>query len=239
MDFVKKHIKDLLILLFALIACVFLFSTCSKMKENKYLENNIKALVDTVQVIELRNGNLMYENQLLILEKNELQKYMDVSKAEIRDLERKLNSQLAYINKLKAEIQVDTIHCFDTLYYTPTGDLQIGFKYMDKYTEINGKTTVHDYTSANTTIDNIKMDVPITLGITDEYKFFATSDNPNVVFSDVNGAAISDRLKKKRWGIGPTVSFGVYGGYDFIQKTPSVGVGAMIGVSLHYDLIQW
>ena len=104
MDFVKKHIKDLLILLFALIACVFLFSTCSKMKENKYLENNIKALVDTVQVVELRNGNLMYENQLLILEKNELQKYMDVSKAEIRDLERKLNSQLAYINKLKADI---------------------------------------------------------------------------------------------------------------------------------------
>ena len=80
MDFVKKHIKDLLILLFALIACVFLFSTCSKMKENKYLENNIKALVDTVQVVELRNGNLMYENQLLILENNFWSYYDPINK---------------------------------------------------------------------------------------------------------------------------------------------------------------
>lgn len=239
MDFVKKHIKDLLILLFALIAGAFVFSTCSKTKENKYLERNIKALMDTVQVVELRNGNLMYEKQSLILEKSELQKYLDVSKVELSDLERKLNSQLAYINKLKAEIRIDTINCIDTLYRTPTGDLQIGFKYTDKFTEVNGKTTVHDYTSANTTIDNIKMDVPITLGVTEDYKFFATSDNPNVSFSDVNGAAISDRLKKKRWGFGPTIALGVYGGYDFIQKTPSVGVGAMIGFSLHYDLIQW
>lgn len=237
--YIIKYYKEILILIFSIIIGIFLCSTCSSARKTKNLEHNLKALTDSVREVTLKNGDLMYEKQLLILEKNELESYLEISKKEVKDLEKKLNSSLAYISKINGEIRYDTITCIDTIYRAPDGVLNVDFDYSDRWTNIKGTTVITDYSRAQTQITDLKVDVPLTLGVTDDFKIFAKSDNKNVSFSQINGAAIESKIKPKRWGMGPTVTVGLYGGYDFIHGAPSIGMGVMVGWSIHYNILQW
>lgn len=240
MDTVKKTIiaAATVVAVLALIA-IGIGINHKNRNEIERLQHNLKALTDTVQVMELKNGDLLHEKQLLVLEKSELEQYLDVSKKDINELEKKLRSSIAYIAKLEGTVRTDTITCTDTVYNTPTGDLQVDFAYKDRWTDLKGNTLITDYKTAQTRVTDLVLDVPLTVGITNDYKFFATSENPNVSFSSINGAAIEKQLKPKRWGMGPSVTLGIYGGYDFLHKSAGFGAGAMIGWSIHYDVLQW
>lgn len=243
MDFIKKNLKNILLIVFAvIIVCLLMSTTCTSRRLN-VANNNITALTDTISTYKLKNGALMYEKQGFILEKQELEKYLDISKKEVKELEKKLSASIATISKLQTQIHVDTIRTHDSIYITSDSVFHNKFNYQDQWLYLKGNT---DFTfsplSSSTTIDEISINASLKIGTSEDNKWFATCDNPYLQFTSIEGANL-EKAKQKRWGFGPTVTAGVgYGwGTDFKGGNCSGGLiaGFMVGISLHYDIWQW
>ena len=243
LNFIKKYWKNILLFLSLIIIIILLMNTTCINNSNKNLQNNIKALTDSVQVLELKNGNLLHEKQSLILEKKEIEKYLDISNKEIKEIEKQLNSSLALISELKTNIRIDTIITTDSLIISNNNDTIIAhFRYNDKWITLNGYTKIIDNDKSNTQINDLLIDVPLTIGLTNDYKVFATSDNPYVSFTSVNAASIENSIsnnKHKRWGFGPYVGFGVNFGYDPFHNGAGITLGGSVGFCVTYNLFQW
>ena len=59
---------------------------------------------------------------------------------------------------------------------------------------------------------NIKMNAPLTVGLTNDYKIFVTTSNPYVSFGEIDGAVIDNSVikpRKKRFGWGLHGGIGV------------------------------
>lgn len=239
---VKDNWKDCLIIIAVFVIIVLIMSTTCVNQKNKYLANNIKALTDTIQVLELDNSNLLYDKQTLILKKDELESYLGLSKKEVKELEKKLDASLAMIAKLKGQIKVDTLYIKDSIYISEKGDtIKSLFDYTDTWVAIDGYTMIIDSTESNTQINKIEMNVPLKLGLTDNYQIFATSENPYVSFTEIDAAVLENSIanqKKKRWGIGPYIGVGIGGGTDF-KGNPQFGWNVSVGVAVTYSLFQW
>ena len=245
----KSNWKDCLLIVFSIVIITLICSTTCTTNKNKNLQNNVKALTDSVQVLELNNGSLLYEKQSLILEKSELESYLGISQKQIKELEKKLNSSVALIADLQGKINVDTIIMTDSIYFSNNGDtINALFKYNDKWLTLNGKTLICNNV-ASSQINNVNMNVPLTIGLTDDYKIYAISENPYLTFTDINAASVENSItnqKKKRWGIGPYIGVGVgFGGCLGFGNSATIGnyngfiYGVTLGISIHYDLFQW
>lgn len=210
-------------------------STCSN-RQLKQANHNIHALRDSIEVVEMNNGKLMYEKESLILEKKELEEYLDISRREVRDLERKLDSKLAYISKLEGQINMGPeITIKDSLIYIDNTLAKYSFDYDDKWFSFNGLTTFTDGIGT-TTISNIRVPVPLKVGLTDDYTIFVQSDNPYLTFYDIQGAVVNKERfaqKPKRWNIGLQAGIGVQCG--LMQRTVDVGPYVGIGVSYGFS----
>lgn len=231
--FIKNNWKDTLIIFSIIIIIILIMPTTCTNRKNENLTNNIKALTDSVQTLNLKNGELLSAKQSLILEKKELEKYLDISKKDVNDLEKKLNSSLALIAKLNGGIHVDTIMMTDSvIIHNDTIDSY--FNYTDKWICLDGHTSLlNNY--ATTTINNISMSADLKMGMTDDYKVFVTTDNPYLTFNEIDAAAIDGsvvREKKKRWNIGAQLGIGA--GYNLASKTDKFFIGPYIGVGISY-----
>lgn len=239
--YIKKNWKNLLIISLILTVIILIMSTTCSRRENKILNNNVKALTDSVHVLKTKNGDLVYAKQSLILEKKEIEKYLDISKSEIKDLEKKLKSSLAYISSMKGGVRIDSIIMFDTIVINGSGDtISVKFNYDDKWVSLNGRTLIYD-TIGETHLDKLEIETPLKVGLTEDYKVFVLSDNPYLKISEIDGAAIENSVikqKKKRFGIGPYIGFGIGGGTSF-NKTPYFGWNVSVGLCLTYSLIQF
>ena len=196
-------------------------------------EHNIDALQDSIEVVQTKNGALYYEKESLILEKKEIEEHLDISKKEVRELEKKLNSDLVYIADLEGQLNVKpAIIIKDSLVYVDNTPDHYKFSYDDTWLKFNGLTKFEGIT-ATTTVNNINIPIPIRVGLTDEYTIFVKSDNPYISFTDIQGAAI-DKSKiagrQKRWNVGIQAGIGVQ--YGLINK--QLDAGPYIGVGLSY-----
>jgi regulator of replication initiation timing len=231
--------KELIMLIMGITIVILTMSTTCINRKNNKLSNNIKALLDTVQTLETKNGDLIYAKQSLIIEKNELEKYLDISKKERKEIEKQLNSSLALITKLQGEINIDTIVMRDSIYINKDTTKAI-FNYSDKWVALNGKTIIiKDH--ANTTLENINLSTPLQVGLTDDYKVFVKSQCPYLSFTDIESASIVNSItnkKTKRWGIGPYIGVGIGGGTDF-KGNPQFGWNISVGIAVTYSLLQW
>lgn len=231
--------KELIMLVMGITIVILTMSTTCTNRKNNKLSNNIKALLDTVQTLETKNGELIYAKQSLLLEKNELEKYLDISKKERKELEKQLNSSLAFISKIQGNIKIDTLIMRDSVYINED-TIKTHFDYNDKWVTLNGQTMIVNKTS-KTQINTIDMRVPLKLGIMNDYKVFVTSENPYITFNNIDAAAIEGTIanqKNKRWGIGPYIGVGIGGGTDF-KGNPQFGWNISIGIAVTYSLFQW
>lgn len=239
-DFFKKNWKNILIILLVISTLAFIFSTKCARENNEKLQNNLKALTDSVRVLTLKNGSLLYEKQSLILEKNELEKYLGISKKEVKELEKKLDASLALISKMNGQIRIDTLVLTDSVYIS-NDTTTVYFKYNDDWVAIDGLSTVIKEWSI-TKINTIEMNTPLTIGLTDDYKVYVNSGNPYLTITDIDAAVIENSVcnrKPKRWGIGPYIGIGVGCGGAMKPGSPCCVWSATIGVSIHYSLFQW
>jgi len=235
-------------LIVSIIVIVIMATCSSRMKRDLEIsEHNLKVAQDSIEVLELRNGNLVYEIGSYIVEKDKLTAYLDISKKEIKDLEKKLNDKIAYIANLEGRAQYHDVHSTDSVSHatdTVTGidTTKIDIHYKDDWLALQGQTVlVQD--NATTTFSDIYVPVPLRVGLTDNYNIWVESKNPNVSITDIEGAAVKDsplaRPAPKRWGLSIYLGLGVNVGYDPINKNVGLNLGPSAGVAVTYDLIQW
>ena len=204
----------------------------------KVARHNLDVSRDSIEVLELKNGDLVYEMSSYILEKKELEHYLDISKSEVKDLEKKLNSKLAYISNLESQIRYDTLISEDTS--TVSGDtVYINIGYKNDWINIDGFTALHNGWST-TQYNSITVPAPLRVGLTDNYNIWVESKNPYLVITDIEGAAIrgsSIYTKPKRWSLALHLGVGGLVGYGLcIPPGGAVSSGIIMGGGMYFGL---
>ena len=218
---------------------ILLISGLGKMSHDlKVARHNLDVTRDSIEVLELKNGDLVYEMSSYILEKKELERYLNISRAEVKELEKKLDSKLAYISNLEAQIRYDTLVSKDTA--SVSGDtVYINIGYKNDWINIDGFTTLHNGWST-TQYNSITVPAPLRVGLTDNYNIWVESKNPYLVITDIEGAAIqgsSIYTKPKRWSLALQLGVGGLVGYGVcIPPSGTVNSGIIIGGGLYFGL---
>lgn len=240
-EFLKKNWKDLLLIILVILATSFIMSTsCTKQKLD-IAENNISALTDTISVYKLKTGELLYEKQGYIAEKEQLSTFIGVQESEIKELEKKLGSAVSTIAKLKQEVKVDTLKMIDSVYIYDENEVRNNFSFSDNWLTLSG-TTIYKDCNFSTTLNNLSMDVPLKIGTTKDNTWFVTTENPYVFFSSIEGASI-EKVKQKRFslsvhvGLGLSYGYGMSGSSDGIVRSgwffgPAIHIGAGVSYKL-------
>lgn len=234
-----KRISTHIVEAFIFIAIIALVWGCYKEKLDES-EQNLKAAMGRMEQVELQNGELLASRDSYIASINDLEELLDISKKEAKELQRQLDSKIAYISKIESEVRVEYIETIrDSIIYV-NQDHSIAtsnFHYNDKWVSIAGRNDFRfgekfDYT---TTITSIDMDVPLNVGLTNDYKIFVKSSNPYVRFSDIQGAVIDNSVlkpRKKRFGWGLQFGAGIM--YDVWHKQVAIGPYGGVGVELNF-----
>ena len=198
-------------------------------------EQNLIAYKGQMEQLELKNGELIATRDSYILDKKNLEEALDVSKSEVKALEKKLNSSLAYIANMESQVRIDTVTIVkDSIIYDEGDIAKIHFDYDDDWFGVKGTT---DLTGPmlTTSLYDIRMYVPIQWGMTDNYKIFVKSDNPYVSFTNLDGAMIDgSKLIPKQRKFGLSVQGGIGVNYDLIEK--NLGIGPYLGVGVHWRI---
>ena len=184
---------------------------------------------------KLENGNLLNEKQAYILTEEQLREELDISKQEMKELNRKLSSQAVYISKLEAEVQIkDTIEVPVKVIVKDSTCNNIDYKFnynTDPWLKFQGE---FNSIQQHLRLYDIFVPIPLTIGLTKDYSIFVTSDNPYVKVSDINAVALQDFVaktsKRKHWGFGVYAGWGIQ--YDLLHNT--LGTGPQIGVGVLY-----
>lgn len=206
--------------------------SCDNQTIDKY-KQNYEVSQDSLEIIKMKNGNLLYEREAYIMSEKELMAQLDISKSEIKDLKKKVGD-LLYISNIDTKIQIDTIHTIkDSIIYIDRNMFIDKFKYYDEWLSLDGTTHFMDST-AKTTINNIEMITPLRVGLSKDYKIFVESPNPYLSITNIEGAVLEESkiIKKQRWSHGIHLGFGIQ--YGIISKT--LDIGPQLGYSLHFNL---
>ena len=228
------HIIEVVIFI-AIIATVW---GCYSNKLNDS-EQNLKAARGRIEQVELKNGELLTSRDSYITKIGDLEELLDISKQEIKDIQRRLDSKVAYISKIEAETRIEYIEIVrDSIIYI-NNDPQIAtssFRYNDKWVNLIGRNvfTFGEKFSYNTTIESLSIDVPLNVGLTNDYQIFIKTPNPYVSFSNIDGAVIDNSIlkpRKKRFNWGLQLGFGAT--YDIMDK--NIAVGPYVGVGAEFN----
>lgn len=212
-EFIKKYWREIVLILLLISTLTLIITNRNSNNEKVRWEDNYYTAIDSVNVIQTRNNELIYERDNFKLNYEELDK---VSKQKIKELEKEINKQINYISKLEGNIKIDTLIIKDSVYISDDAT-HIIFDYSDDWFKINGVTLLSQDTI--TTINNLYMDVPLVLGLTkDNNSIFVTTNNPYVSFSSITGTDLANTpqsFKHWKWD----VKFGFDFQYGLINKT--------------------
>lgn len=197
------------------------------------IENNLSAATEKIEVLKTTNGDLLAKNRSYITTINSLEDYINISKKEVKDLQKTLDDKILYISELETLINIKPTEVHDTTVVYKDSTFNFTFNFSDKWYKLIGNSSF-DYNRVKTEINTLYVNVPLCVGLTDDWKIFVTTPNPYVVFNDIEGALLDKEVylkqqKKKRLGI--SISLGIYTGYDLFDKSIYIGPGAGCGVS--------
>lgn len=203
-------------------------------------EQNLKAARGHIEQVELKNGELMSSRDSYIATINDLEELLDITKQEVKDIQRQLDSKVAYISKIESEVRVEYIETVrDSIIYV-NSDPNIAtstFRYNNKWVDLVGRNefTFGEQFDYKTTIESLSVDVPLNVGLTNDYQIFVKTPNPYVSFSSIDGAVIDNSVlkpRKKRFNWGLQLGFGAM--YDIMDKDIAVGPYAGVGAEFNF-----
>lgn len=208
---------------------------CSNDKIER-LENNIGAYKTEMEVVKTQNGELMTTRQSLMLTEAELREELDISKSELKNLKKTLADDIAYIAKLETMVAVpDTIYMKgDTVYIKDDYTIKL-FEWEDDWTTLGAEVYGTSLETAELSVFDLFVDVPLEFGLTDGYKVFVKSSNPYIKFQELNSVVVtgsSVKEKPKRFHHGITVGAGVH--YGLSQQNWDFGPGVMYGFTYSF-----
>lgn len=212
--------------------------------QNKQLKNDLEiqihnelALTDTMRILKTKEGKLLYDKSMLIIQsKEELERLTNFKNSQISTLENELNSKVNVITNLTGEVNTlnGRIKELNTqLELTDSVDIyKIKFGETDKWHTLNGYTELKSKTKPlffKTYLTENKINLSLIVGVTENYKIFVETDgNPYVQITNINGANLdvkkySNNTTKKRWGVGINGGYG----YSLISNKfePNIGLG--------------
>lgn len=229
----KKTLLFLLIEALVFIGILFGMKSCDNTKLD-LSEQNYKAAKDSIETLCLSNGDLLYEKSLYILKEKDLLNELEITKEELKELKKKVGDPVV-ITKIESQIKYDTIYTTkDSIIYAPDSTIQqIKFQYNDEWLALEGETNI-DNNQSKTQINNINVPVPLKVGITEDYNFFATSSNPYLTITDIEGVIVQDKSlnqQKKRWSHGISLSVGPQ--YNIINR--NIDIGIQLGYGIHFN----
>lgn len=204
---------------------IFMSTTCTNYNKWQTAKNNISAIQDTMRVVRTENGNLLAYKEAYQITSKEYADYMDVTKKQIRDLEKKLDSKVDEIIVTKTEVRLDTVECVVEVARGDTTTVRFG--YSDEWTTIGGNTVVSQ-NDCRASIDSLKINVPLTVGFTKDNKCFATSDCPYINFTSVDGASSLSK-KRNNMAVGLQLTVGPAITYDPFRNQFSGGISFVVG----------
>ena len=197
-------------------------------------EHNITSLTDTIHSVELKNGELMQWNQALVVDNSMLKDELASENLSKKEIERTLNSKIQNLTKIIAEFRPDTIHLTDTVQVHPNGDITTEFQYSDDFLRLSGKTLIElEYLTSKTTINNLSVRVPLTVGLTKDNQVFVTSQNPSASIELLESFSLDQKMyNQHRLGLGVYTGFGF--SYGLIER--KIDLGPQVGVGLYYRI---
>lgn len=206
--------------------------------DNKILDHNYHAALEQVDTLRLKNGNLLAERNSFVASISDLESLLNISRQEAKELQKKLDGKLLYISKLESEIEFRDEHpSIDTVTVLKDSSFIYKFNFGNDWYSVAGTSSINNFV-ASTVLDKVGMRVPLTVGLTEDWKIFVETPNPYVSFSSIDGAVLDKNtyLKQKkvqRWGL--SISVGFYGGYNIVgTKGIYLGPGGGIGVSYKF-----
>lgn len=233
-EFYDNHKKIILIAIWLLfMLCVFSYLH-NKSNKLEISEHNNMVLRDSLRTLTLKNGEQVSTINSYILKKNELQKYLDISKSEIKELEKKLEGNVAYVSNIKTITKYDSIYVTDTITIEKDNSICFNIDYYDDWLELNGKSRIKD-SVATTTFDKIIVPVPLQVGLTDDYRIWVKSKNPYLSITSVEGAVVEGsklNQKQKKFSLGLSVGLGAQ--YGLFNK--KIDFGPYVGIGLGYRI---
>jgi hypothetical protein len=219
-----------------LISFAALFGTVTKNQNETIarLEHNLEASKDTLESVKLKNNELLFDKQILIVEKKELYDELEISKSDIKTLEKALNSKISYITKLEASIKLkDTVWMKPDTVFVKDNQTIKKFAWKDEWVSISSSIFGDNIKDSKLTVDNLNVNVPVQLGLTNDYNFWIKTPNPYITFTEINSAVIDGSTfheKEKRLHHGVYVGFGF--NYGMFNKSwdfgPHFGYGFML-----------
>lgn len=234
--------KTIIMILEAIILIALLLFTWSYFANKLEIsDQNLKAAKGQVEVLKLSNNELLYSRDSYMMKTKDLEEQFGISQKKVKELEKKLDSSLSYIAKLEGEVNTgEIVTVRDSIVYVTKELTTVPFHYDDKWMTIQGKndlfyndSTLYD---VKTTFDNIKLMANLTVGLTENKKFFVKTDNPYINFGTIEGAyldnTIPTKTKKVKFSWGFQLGVGVQ--YGLIKKTWDVGPYAGFGVGLSF-----
>ena len=225
------------IILETLLFITLLFSviTCNGNKID-ILENNIDAYKGKIEYIELENKELLSTKQSLILSESALRDELDITKQELKTLNKKLGDKVSYISRLESQIGIkDTITLNPDTVYLYNEYTVKKFTWSDEWTYLNASVCGSNIASSSLSIDNFKMDLSLDIGLTDDYKFWVKTSNPYVTFTNINSAILEgSHLNKKEKRLHHGLTLGIGLNYGLISKSLDIGPSLIYGFTYSF-----
>lgn len=201
---------------------------------------NLKVYKGKVEQLELKTGELINIRDSYITSISNLEEMLNISKKEIKQIQSVLDSKIAYISKLESTIKIDTTEMVrDSIVYVDNSPDHIiaSFHYTDKWLEMYGRNDINLKNGINykTTLDNLQVNIPLIVGLTEDYQIFVQSDNPYTNFTSIDGAVIDKKQFRKQ---NPWISYGLQFGfglsYDIFNRDFNLGPYAGAGIQINF-----
>lgn len=201
-----------------------------------YLEQNILGYKSNIEQIQTENNELLISKNNLILSEKAAREELEMTKAEYREIERELNDKIAYISYLESTIDMnDTIWMEADTVYIEDNSIYKNFLWRDEWSAIDATVLGNSVESSRLRINSLLINTSVEIGLTEEYKFWIKSDNPNIKFTNVKGSIIQNSTmddNRRRISHGLSVGFGFH--YGLFGK--SWDFGPQLGYSIHIKL---
>lgn len=199
--------KSQIILILCLLVCIFfLIRSCENNLANKRIyDNNVKALTEQIQIWETKAGDLVAEKTVL---EGDV-KLLKQTNEELYEQVKKLKARPKEVVYIETEI-INEVH--DTTFIVDSSYIKKYFDFSDQWRTLTGFVEYNN-PNLNLTFTKDITKADFTVAIKDS-KVYITSNNPHIVYNDIQGVVLPKKEPMFTISTGPSFS----AGYGLINK---------------------
>ena len=199
--------KSQIILILCLLVCIFfLIRSCENNLANKRIyDNNVKALTEQIQTWETKTGDLVAEKTVL---EGDV-KLLKQTNEELYEQVKKLKARPKEVVYIETEI-INEVH--DTTFIVDSNYIKKYFDFSDQWRTLTGFVEYNN-PNLNLTFTKDITKADFTVAIRDS-KVYITSNNPHIVYNDIQGVVLPKKEPIFTISTGPSFS----AGYGLINK---------------------